>query len=91
MKVTHRVRITPSEIEVDGQRAGTTATGAEMLAAVYRQRIGGYPKFFKMDTLSRLGGGGKRAICGARRPGCGDGQPQFVAEYRPPLPTDDLQ
>lgn len=55
MKVTHRVRITPSEIEVDGQRAGTTATGAEMLAAVYRQRIGGYPKFFKMDTLSRLG------------------------------------
>lgn len=52
---THTVTITPATVELDGTRLATESAGAAMLSALYRSRIGGYPKFFKMDTLSRLG------------------------------------
>lgn len=52
---THRVRIMPESIEIDGIGVDIDAGGGDMLTAIYKQRIGDYPKFYKMDGLSRLG------------------------------------
>lgn len=52
---THRVRIMPESIEIDGVGVDIDAGGGDMLTAIYKQRIGDYPKFYKMDGLSRLG------------------------------------
>ena len=52
---THRVRITPDSVEVDGRRLDFAETGKELLKAIYHQYVGDYPKFYKMDGLSRLG------------------------------------
>lgn len=51
----HWVRITPHRIIVDNCTIDTHSTGGELLKEVYRKLIGGYPKFFKMDGLCRLG------------------------------------
>ena len=41
---------------LNGQRvANGTLTGEKRLVELYRQYVKDYPKFFKMDTLSRLG------------------------------------
>lgn len=55
MKIVRQVEITPTHVIVNGQRLDVEGTGSEMLKNVYRTRIGFYPKFFKMDTLCRLG------------------------------------
>ena len=52
---THHVEITPTSITVDGQPIVCEETGKKMLTHVYKQTIGDYPKFYKMDMLSRLG------------------------------------
>ena len=49
------VHLTPTYAEVNGRRLPTTSQGAELLTELYRSRINDYPKFFKMDELSRLG------------------------------------
>ena len=51
---THSVRITQDEIIVDGNRLDVKSHGKEMLTEVYKTKIGDYPKFYKMDMLSRL-------------------------------------
>ena len=51
---THSVRITQDEIVVDGNRLDVKSHGKEMLTEVYKTKIGNYPKFYKMDMLSRL-------------------------------------
>ena len=51
---THSVKITQDEIIVDGDRLDVKAHGKEMLTEVYKTKIGDYPKFYKMDMLSRL-------------------------------------
>ena len=51
---THSVRITLDEIIVDGNRLDVKSHGKEMLTEVYKTKIGDYPKFYKMDMLSRL-------------------------------------
>ncbi|MCQ2212978.1 MAG: 3-oxoacyl-ACP synthase [Bacteroidaceae bacterium] len=51
---THSVRITPSALEIDGQPMETSAEGKALLTEIYKSRIGGYPKYYKMDMLSRL-------------------------------------
>ena len=53
----HHVKITPNEVLVDGNELEIkeTADGASKLTAVYKQYIGDYPKYYKMDGLSRLG------------------------------------
>jgi len=53
LQIAHEVTIVPTEIRLDGQLLLTTPT--DLLATVYRERIGDYPKFFKMDVLSKLG------------------------------------
>jgi len=40
---------------LDGQPVAVSETGDKMLVELYRRYAGDYPKFFKMDTLCRLG------------------------------------
>ena len=40
---------------LNGQPIAVETTGEKMLVELYRRYAGDYPKFFKMDTLSRLG------------------------------------
>ena len=54
IKQSHSVRITQEEIVVDGERFDLESRGKEMLTEVYKTKIGDYPKFYKMDMLSRL-------------------------------------
>ena len=53
-RASHTVRITPTEVSVDGQRIPTSEIGEKMLTEIYNKQIGNYPKFNKMDILSRL-------------------------------------
>lgn len=61
---THTIRITPEEVILDQQKLWERKEelgeqeGKEhhsLLTALYKQMIGNYPKFYKMDGLSRLG------------------------------------
>lgn len=49
------VRIRKDSIVVNGDVLSTENTGQAMLKEVYKKHIGGYPKFFKMDALCKLG------------------------------------
>ena len=51
---THRVSIAHNEVMVDGIRLETAETGAALLTELYKNEVGDYPKFFKMDPLARL-------------------------------------
>ena len=52
---SHRVTITPEGLTIDGKTQPTTATGKALLTELYRAHVGDYPKFYKMDGLSKLG------------------------------------
>lgn len=61
---THTIRITPEEVILDqrkiweGKEELREQEGQEhhsLLTSLYKQMIGDYPKFYKMDGLSRLG------------------------------------
>lgn len=61
---THTIRITPEEVILDQQKLweGKEELGEQeglehhsLLTSLYKQMIGDYPKFYKMDGLSRLG------------------------------------
>lgn len=61
---THTIRITPEEVILDQRKIweGKEELGEQegkehhsLLTALYKQMIGDYPKFYKMDGLSRLG------------------------------------
>ena len=61
---THAIRITPEEVILDqrklweGKKELGEQEGQEhhsLLTSLYKQMIGNYPKFYKMDGLSRLG------------------------------------
>ena len=54
VRQSHSVKITQDEILVDGNRFDVQSRGKEMLTEVYKTKIGDYPKFYKMDMLSRL-------------------------------------
>lgn len=54
---THLIRITPIGVSVDGNDLSVEKSeeGASILSAIYKQYIGNYPKFYKMDQLCKLG------------------------------------
>lgn len=54
---THLVRITPKGVAVDGSdlTVENREEDASILSAIYKQYIGNYPKFYKMDQLCKLG------------------------------------
>lgn len=51
----HRVEISPNHIRVNGKEITTEDSGENLLTRIYKQKIKGYAKFYKMDMLSRLG------------------------------------
>lgn len=51
---THWVKITQDGVAVDGETLTTEQRGEAMLTELYRRHVGDYPKFYKMDVLSKL-------------------------------------
>ena len=51
----HYVVITPEIVKLNGISINHAEQGNALLTELYRAYIGDYPKFFKMDTLSKLG------------------------------------
>ena len=56
-KETHRVKVSPSGVCVNGEDIALPqdVKGKDILTSVYKNRIGNYPQFYKMDLMSRLG------------------------------------
>ncbi len=52
--IGHKVRITPVGFELDGISQSFDTPGKPALTSLYKQHIGDYPKFYKMDGLCRL-------------------------------------
>jgi 3-oxoacyl-[acyl-carrier-protein] synthase-1 len=55
MKSVHRVTVSPESVVVDGVPMNTESRGKQLLSYIYKHCIDDYPKFYKMDMLSRLG------------------------------------
>lgn len=57
VKKKHQVHITPQGIWLDGKVFSIDKEGKQssLLTALYKQIIGNYPKYYKMDGLCRLG------------------------------------
>lgn len=51
---THRVSIKPDAIVVDGKAIATEEQGKSILTEAYKRFVNDYPKFYKMDILSRV-------------------------------------
>ena len=51
----HFVVITPETVKLNGMDLTHAEQGNALLTELYRAQVGDYPKFFKMDTLSKLG------------------------------------
>lgn len=54
LKELHRVHILPDGVTLDGMRLTVQSQGAGLLSEIYRKYVGDYPKYHKMDSLSRL-------------------------------------
>lgn len=54
LKELHRVHILPDGVTLDGRRLPGQSQGAGLLSEIYRKYVGDYPKYHKMDSLSRL-------------------------------------
>ncbi len=52
---SHSITVDPHQVTLDGQTLNTQDTGKNLLVEIYKRFIGDYPKFYKMDPLSRLG------------------------------------
>ena len=55
MRVSQEIEITPAKVIINGEPVAVKEKGEKMLVELYRQYANDYPKFFKMDTLCRLG------------------------------------
>lgn len=51
---SHSVRITSDSLTVDGKPWPVSSTGRALLTEIYKEHIGDYPKFHKMDMFTRL-------------------------------------
>lgn len=51
---THTLKITSDTVIIDDNKLETTANGKQLLKELYKSQIGDYPKFYKMDALTRL-------------------------------------
>ena len=49
--LSHHVRLTPQALTIDGKEVATAC----QLTDLYKRYVGDYPKYYKMDGLSRLG------------------------------------
>ena len=71
--LNHKVIINPNEVILDGKTLDHTEQGGALLTELYRTYVGDYPKFFKMDTLSKLGFVASELLLQA------EGEPRFEA------------
>ncbi len=74
-RVLHRVRITPAGAALDGREVETDGSGTGLITNLYKSLSGDYPRFFKMDMLSRLGFVATRLLLGdpaEETPGSGE-------------------
>ena len=55
LQISHKVRLTPNLLEIDGEQKPLKESGSQLLTALYKTHVGNYPKFYKMDGLSKLG------------------------------------
>ncbi len=55
LRATHHIEVSPTGITIDGRTLKVDYGEEDILTRAYKQHIGGYPKFYKMDKLSRLG------------------------------------
>ena len=55
MKLNNWIRITDETVVFNGENLPHETTGNTLLTELYRNHIGDYPKFFKMDALCKLG------------------------------------
>ena len=54
LKELHRVHILPDRVTLDGRPLPIQSQGVGLLSEIYRKYVGDYPKYHKMDALSRL-------------------------------------
>lgn len=54
IRTLHSVRISPEKILLDGRSLEVAGAGKAMLVNAYRDYVSEYPKFHKMDMLSKL-------------------------------------
>lgn len=55
-EIIHQIEITPGRLTVDGAVMDVTQDAAtDFVTAIYRTYIGDYPKYYKMDAMTRLG------------------------------------
>lgn len=54
LQVLHHVKMNQDSAFLDGEQIKTAETGKSLLTELYRLEMGDYPKFFKMDPLSKL-------------------------------------
>lgn len=59
----HDIVITPAYANLCGEMLPTQAVGDLLLVELYHKYVADYPKFFKMDTLSRLGFVASELLC----------------------------
>lgn len=55
IKAVHSISITPTSVVLDGKSVATTAVGKALVTEVFKNYIGNYPRFYKMDLMCRLG------------------------------------
>ncbi|MBP3227414.1 MAG: 3-oxoacyl-ACP synthase [Bacteroidaceae bacterium] len=55
LRTKSRVVITPAKAVINSVSLQLGSTGKELITELYMKEIGNYPRFYKMDMLSRLG------------------------------------
>lgn len=55
MRVCGWIKLTDRGAVLNGREIKTVSSGASLLSELYRNHVNKYPKFFKMDALSKLG------------------------------------
>lgn len=51
----HQIAVSPQGVNLNGEQLKTEQTGKALLTELYKAHVGDYPKFYKMDVMTRLG------------------------------------
>lgn len=54
LRTTHRITITSDGVILDNKSVEVEGSGKSMITALYKKYINDYPRFYKMDMLSRV-------------------------------------
>lgn len=54
-RIAHSVHLTERSLTVDGEEQTVEGCGMDMLKWLYHNRVGDYPKYYKMDPMTKLG------------------------------------